>query len=107
MFAAVRTSPRVTTAGTVTPIGKSPVCCSKLSAMRTTTSATASGVDSSRRGDPQPVLREHTGVQVHGCALDAVAQGSDSTGHETSVRTVTALTTTSSAGRPWPSTITR
>jgi len=45
MLAAVRTTPLVTTAGSVTPMGESPVSSAKCSAICTTRSATASGED--------------------------------------------------------------
>src|SRR5690242_9235437 len=44
MLAAESTVPRMTTAGTVTPIGESPVTSAKWSTIWSTTSATASGV---------------------------------------------------------------
>src|SRR6478609_7144650 len=45
MLAAVRTTPPTTTAGTVTPMGESPVASSKCWAIWATTAATALGVD--------------------------------------------------------------
>src|SRR6476469_7741695 len=44
MLAAESTVPRITTAGTVTPMGESPVTSAKWSTISSTTSATASGV---------------------------------------------------------------